>query len=125
MVRIKGLVASARLVSLSCCDGCTIADFPNLSTLFCKKILRTQNSGPYVDKYAKEYIMREMNWTQMILDLETHGYKLQQIADICGFGSKGHLHDLKAGRQKTVTYLPGAALVKLHKKTTRSKKAGK
>lgn len=46
---------------------------------------------------------------------------LQQIADECGMASKGHAHDLKTGKQKTVGYEIGLRLVALHKRMTRKK----
>lgn len=62
-----------------------------------------------------------MNWKQLILDLTSRKITLQAIADECGFASKGHVHDLKTGRQATVSYDAGVKLVALHKRVMRRK----
>jgi hypothetical protein len=62
-----------------------------------------------------------MNWKQLIQDLTDRKITLQAIADECGFASKGHVHDLKTGRQCTVSYDAGVKLVALHKKAMRRK----
>jgi AraC-like DNA-binding protein len=46
---------------------------------------------------------------------------LQEIADECGFSSRGHVHDLKTGRQLKVSYEIGVKLVAMHKKIMRRK----
>ena len=55
------------------------------------------------------------NWKQILDDLNKV-MTLQQISEACGFAGKGHVHDLRAGRQKSVTYEVGVKLVALHKK---------
>lgn len=62
-----------------------------------------------------------MNWKQTILDLTSRKITLEAIAKECGFSSKGHVHDLKTGRQATVSYDAGVKLVALHKKAMRRK----
>jgi len=58
------------------------------------------------------------DFKQLICDLQQRRVTLAQIADYCGFCSKGHVHDLKQGRQKTVSFEVGAKLVQLHQLKT-------
>lgn len=60
-----------------------------------------------------------MNWKQLIVDMTSRHVTLQNIADLCGMASKGHAHDLKTGRQSTVSYEVGVKLVALHKRVMR------
>jgi len=48
---------------------------------------------------------------------------LKQIAEEVGLASGGHAHDIKSGKQKSVSYDVGLKLVALHKKEMRRKKA--
>jgi len=64
-----------------------------------------------------------MNWKQIITDLTARRVTLQVISESCGLASKGHAHDLKTGRQSTVSYEAGVKLVALHKKVMRRKAA--
>ena len=65
---------------------------------------------------AHAYYNRRMNnWNQILRDLG-EVMTLQQIADACGFASKGHVHDLRSGKKKSVTYELGVRLMALHKK---------
>lgn len=54
-----------------------------------------------------------MNWKQILADLRMV-MTLQDIADTCGLASKGTVHDIATGRQKTVMYEIGACLIALH-----------
>lgn len=54
-----------------------------------------------------------MNWKQLLADLRMV-MTLQDIADTCGLASKGAVHDIASGRQKTVMYEIGACLIALH-----------
>lgn len=68
---------------------------------------------------ASEHNQR-MNFQQLLSELSEH-MTLQKIADECGMASRGHVHDLISGRQKTVSYEAGLKLVALHKKAMRRK----
>jgi predicted DNA-binding protein YlxM (UPF0122 family) len=61
-----------------------------------------------------------MDFKKLINELGAHR-TLQEIADECGFSSKGHVHDLKTGRQLKVSYEIGVKLVAMHKKIMRRK----
>jgi hypothetical protein len=65
-----------------------------------------------------------MNWKQIVTDLFEE-LTLQQIADACGLASKGHVHDIKTGKQSQVYYDAGVKLLALHKKVMRRKSAAK
>ena len=60
-----------------------------------------------------------MNWTAIITDLQGNGFTLERIAQKSGMASKGHVHDLKSGAQKTIPYEVGCKLVELHRRTLR------
>ena len=64
-----------------------------------------------------------MNWKQILQDLTDRKVTLQAIADECGLSSKGHAHDLKQGRQSTVSYEVGEKIVAMHKRVMRRKVA--
>lgn len=66
--------------------------------------------------------MLTMNWKNIITDL-CKKVTLQEIADSCGFSSRGHVHDLKTGMQKNVSYEVGARLIAYHKRVMRRKDA--
>lgn len=59
-----------------------------------------------------------VNWPTIIADLEKH-MSHSQIAEAVGMSGSGHVHNLKSGRQKTVTYDVGCRLVELHRKVMR------
>lgn len=61
-----------------------------------------------------------MNWSKIISEL-AESMTLQQIADTCGLASKGHVHDIKTGKQKQVYYEAGCRLLAMHKKVMRRK----
>lgn len=65
-----------------------------------------------------------MNFQQLLSELSKL-MTLQKIADECGMASRGHVHDLINGRQKTVSYEAGLKLVALHKKAMRRATKGK
>ena len=59
------------------------------------------------------------NFPNLIAELRTvYGMTLEQIANACGFSSKGHVHDLKTGRQQSVSYELGTKLIDLHRLKT-------
>jgi len=62
-----------------------------------------------------------MNFQQLITEILERGYTLRQIADKCGLSSAGHVHDLKTGRQKKVSFESGALLCNLHRSAMRRK----
>lgn len=62
-----------------------------------------------------------MNWPKLIKDLRDGGMTLQEIADACGFASRGAVHNLATGKQTTVTYDIGAKLVALQSVKTKRK----
>lgn len=64
-----------------------------------------------------------MNWTQLIKDMQAQGLTLEQIGDAAGM-SKGHVHDLKTGRNKAVLWETGEKLICHHKRVMRRKKKG-
>ena len=62
-----------------------------------------------------------MQW-QTIIHYILHsgqGWTLDKIAQECGFSSKGALHDLKSGLQKTCSYERGCRLMALHDRIKR------
>ena len=66
--------------------------------------------------------MLAMNWKNIIADL-CKKVTLQEIADTCGFSSRGHVHDLKTGKHEKVSYEVGMKLVAYHKRVMRRKDA--
>ena len=64
-------------------------------------------------------IISRMDWYQIIQDLQDRQVTLQEIADKCGFASRGAVHDLKNVEKATCSYERGAKLVALHKRAMR------
>lgn len=62
-----------------------------------------------------------MNWPNLIEIILSRGFTLQEIADECGFASKGAVHDLKSGQSATCSYERGQKLIEMHKKAMRRK----
>lgn len=63
-----------------------------------------------------------MNWNAIITELQKH-YTLEVLANLAGFASKGHLHDLKMGHQATCSFERGQRLLELYlEKTTDTSK---
>ncbi len=62
-----------------------------------------------------------MNFKTLIADILSRGYTLQQIAEATGMASRGHVHDLANGKQKTVSFEVGARICTLHKSAMRRK----
>ena len=62
-----------------------------------------------------------MNWKHIVREMKTRGVTLDEIALICGFASRGALHDLTTGKSMTCSYERGIALVELHKRVMRRK----
>lgn len=66
--------------------------------------------------------MRAMNpidWPTTIGELQTWGVTLQEIADECGFASRGAVHELRTGESKTCSYERGCKLVAMHARAKR------
>ena len=63
-----------------------------------------------------------MNWPHIITQILSRGYQLREVAALCHFSSPGHLHDLKSGKQLSVEYERGAALLDLHRKVMRRRR---
>jgi len=57
-----------------------------------------------------------MDWYTIINELQHRKVTLQQIADQCGFASRGAVHDLKNVKAATCSYERGVKLVALHKR---------
>ncbi len=63
-----------------------------------------------------------MDWKTLISDLQERGFTLEQIAEECGFASRGAVHELKTQmRQKSCSYERGIKLIALHRKALRRK----
>jgi hypothetical protein len=62
-----------------------------------------------------------MNFQTIITEILERGYTLKAIADRCGLASAGHVHDLKTGRQKNVSFTAGTLLCNLHQSAMRRK----
>lgn len=60
-----------------------------------------------------------MDWNKIIRELQERGQKLQDIADECGFASRGAVHDLKNVAGATCNYERGEKLVAMHKRVLR------
>lgn len=54
-----------------------------------------------------------MNWPEIIAEIRVRGYTLDNIKDKCGFASRGHVHDVANGKQPTVSWERGDALLRL------------
>jgi len=62
-----------------------------------------------------------MNFPNIIAEILERGYTFREIADKCGLSSAGHVHDLKTGRQKKVSFESGTLLCNLHRSAMRRK----
>jgi hypothetical protein len=62
-----------------------------------------------------------MDWKNIVADLRKRNLTLEQIKDGAGFASRGHVHDIAAGKQRSVKWEIGDALLKLHKRVMRRK----
>lgn len=60
-----------------------------------------------------------MNWTQMLRDLRVV-MTLDEIAKSVGLASKGAVHNIVSGKQRSVSYEVGVKLVALHRSKTRA-----
>lgn len=60
-----------------------------------------------------------MNWKPIIETLEK-SMRHSDIAEAAGMASSGHVHNLKSGLQKTVSYEIGCRLMEMHRKALRS-----
>ena len=65
-----------------------------------------------------------MNFQPLLRDLHKV-YTLQQIADMCGFASRGHVHDVMRGNQIGVKYEIGAKVINAHSTLKNERKRGK
>lgn len=61
-----------------------------------------------------------MNWSNIIKDILDRGFTLQQVASHIGT-SRGQVHDILRGRQKSVIWERGDVLLKLRKRALRRK----
>lgn len=59
--------------------------------------------------------MNKTNW-KPILEALAKSMTLRSIAELSGMASAGHVHDLKTGKQETVSYDIGVKLMQMHKK---------
>lgn len=59
--------------------------------------------------------MNKTNW-KPILEALAKSMTLRHIAELSGMASAGHVHDLKTGKQETVSYDIGVKLMLMHKK---------
>ena len=62
-----------------------------------------------------------MNFQILLRDLHKV-YTLQQIAEMCGFASRGHVHDVMRGNQSGVRYEVGAMVIDAHAALKRQQK---
>lgn len=62
-----------------------------------------------------------MNWNAIITALQER-YTLEVLAKLAGFASKGHLHDLKTGKQATCSFERGQKLMELHRGLSKREK---
>lgn len=62
-----------------------------------------------------------MNWMPIMSEL-LKKLTLQEVADRCGMASKGHVHDLATGRQRSVSYDVGDKLMQEYKRIMRRRK---
>ncbi len=60
-----------------------------------------------------------MNWKTIIAEIRQSGATLEQIAQQCGFASRGHVHDLMTGKQAEPRWSIGDQLLALHRKARR------
>ena len=59
--------------------------------------------------------MTKTNWKPILTAL-AKTMTLRSIAELSGMASAGHVHDLKTGKQETVSYDIGVKLMLMHKK---------
>lgn len=59
--------------------------------------------------------MKKTNW-KPILEVLAESMTLRHIAELSGMASAGHVHDLKTGKQETVSYDIGVRLMQMFKK---------
>lgn len=62
-----------------------------------------------------------MNWKNLLREMSGE-LTLQQIADRCGFASRGHVHDVLAGNQKSVSFDLGTRICAEHARIVRNAK---
>ncbi len=60
-----------------------------------------------------------MNWKHIISDIRQAGATLDQIAEECGFASRGHVHDVFTGKQGEPRWSIGNQLLVMHRKALR------
>jgi hypothetical protein len=87
----------------------------------CSAIRTLVSSAFLLDWFASLNNTPLMNWHNIIAELQAAGWTLEAIAHECGFASKGHVHDLKTGHQKSCGFEAGIKLVELHKREMRKK----
>ena len=59
--------------------------------------------------------MTKTNWKPILTAL-AKSMTLKHIAELSGMASAGHVHDLKTGKQETVSYDIGVRLILMYKK---------
>ncbi len=62
-----------------------------------------------------------MNFKPLLRDL-AEVYTLNAIAEMCGFASRGHVHDVMTGKQAGVKYELGVKIADAHAKLVRQQK---
>jgi lambda repressor-like predicted transcriptional regulator len=60
-----------------------------------------------------------MDWKNIIAEIRQSGATLEQIANQCGFASRGHVHDVMTGKQGEPKWSIGDKLLSLHRKSIR------
>jgi hypothetical protein len=66
-----------------------------------------------------------MNFKPLLRDL-AQVYTLQSIAEMCGFASRGHVHDVMTGKQEGVKFELGMSIVDAHARLAKQlKRKGK
>ncbi len=60
-----------------------------------------------------------MNFATLITDLRARGLTLQDIADKCGFASRGHVLDVERGEQQRLSWDVGDKLIRLSRRIKR------
>ena len=69
--------------------------------------------------FRKPNYHRGMEWTTIIEYIRRAGFTLAQIAEECGFASRGHVHDVLTGKQGEPKWSIGDKLLKLQRKARR------
>jgi hypothetical protein len=64
--------------------------------------------------------MTKTNWKPILTAL-TKTMTLRSIAELSGMASAGHVHDLKTGKQETVSYDIGVKLMLMYKRLINTK----